>query len=115
MNAPAYVLHDGKRWYVVRSTRIDGAPAYVLRDPRGRSIVARVAECEAWQRPAETLRLFRSGEHVLEIRAAGSLVRAVTVRKARSSKRHETSIGAIYSLTLKGEAFRRQRPRKRGI
>lgn len=112
MTAPAYVTHDGKRWHVQRQARVDGAPAYVLRDPRGRTILARCAECETWRPPAERVRILRAGAHVLEVRAAGGVVRSVAVRRARSSKRHDTSIEAIYSMTVKAETARRKRVRK---
>jgi hypothetical protein len=101
MNTPSYVMHDGKRWYVIGPVDIDGAPGYELRDVRGRCIIARAAECEPWQRPLETLRLFRAGKHVLEIHVHGCEVRRVYVRTARSSKRWPTSIDAIHSMTVK--------------
>lgn len=79
---PSYVKHDDVRWYVVRETKIDGEPAYVLRKPRGRGkppvhIVARVSECEPWRAPTERIRKFSDGEHVLEIRTAGDEIRGV--------------------------------------
>jgi hypothetical protein len=101
MEHPSYVVHDDKRWYVVRSTRVDGARAYVLRNPSGRTILARAAECQEWRRSAESLRVFRAGEHVLEIRASAGQVRGIAVRRARSSRRYDTSIPAIYSMTVK--------------
>jgi hypothetical protein len=110
---PSYVIHDEKRWYVVRETRVDGTPAYVLRDPRGRCILARAAECEVWRRPAEQVRVFQAGGYVIEIRTAGDVVRQVDVRRARSSRRWPTSVPAIYSMTVKAHVARQKQASKR--
>lgn len=123
MDAPAYVKHDGQRWHVRRTAKVDGAPAYVLQQSRGprlppRVILARASECEPWQRPLETLRIFRDGRHVLEIHVHGCQVRRVAVRSARSSKRWPTSIAAIHSMTVKAavslEKARRKAARRAG-
>lgn len=117
---PAYVVHDGKRWYVVREAKVDGAPAYVLRAPAGpgrpaRHILARVAECEPWVKPIAQLRVFRAGGFVLEILAAGRDVREMKVRRARTSKRWDTSVPAIFRLTVAAHVARNRRPRRRRL
>lgn len=117
---PSYVKHDDIRWYVVRETKVDGAPAYVLRAPAGpgrppRHVLARAAECQPWTKPAESFRLFKAGGFVLEIRAAGRLVREMKVRQARSSKRWDTSVPAIFRLTVAAHVARNRRPRRRSM
>lgn len=120
MNKPSYVKHDDKRWYVVREAKVDGAPAYVLRAPAGpgrpaRHILARVAECEPWTKPAEVLRVFRAGGFVLEIRVAGSMVREMKVRQDRGKKRWDTSVPAIFRLTVAAHVARNRKPRRRRL
>ena len=116
-SAPGYVVHDDKRWYVVRETRVDGAPAYVLRAPRGRgkqqAVLARVSECQPWIKPAESLRIFRADGYVLEVRARGAQVREMKVRRAQSSKRWETSVPAIFRLTVAAHVARNRKPTRR--
>lgn len=117
---PSYVKHDEKRWYVVREAKVGGAPAYVLRSPAGpgrpaRHILARVAECGPWIKPAESLRVFRAGGFVLEIRAAGCIVREMKVRQARSSKRWDTSVPAIFRLTVAAHVSKSRHSRRRRL
>jgi hypothetical protein len=116
---PSYVKHDDKRWYVVRQARVDGEPAYVLRAPRGRgrqqAVLARVSECQPWVKPAESLRVFRADGYVLEIRARGAQVREMKVRRAQSSKRWDTSVPAIFRLTVAAHVARNRKPRRRRL
>lgn len=118
MNRPSYVTHDDKRWLVLGDTTIDGEPAYELRGSRGPGrppchLVARVVECNPWQRPLETLRLYRAGGFVLEIRSRGSQVREMKVRADRSRQRWETSVPAIFRLTVAAHVAKNRKPRRR--
>lgn len=98
-NTPRYVEHDDRTWRVLTSLSIDDELFYQLstQGPTARSvIVARVSECTPVAAP-ERVRKFRDGRIVLEMNSRGQ----VYVRKHGSRKRFETSLEAIYSMTVK--------------
>lgn len=96
---PRYVTHDDRTWRVSRALEIDGEQFYDLmtQGPWSRTgIVARVDECVPMPAP-ERVRKFRDGGIVLEMNTRGQCY----VRKAGSRKRYETSLEAIFSMTVK--------------
>lgn len=100
METPKLVLHDGEKWRVVREEEVDDEPGYVLSPMRfgkveGMHIWARKKDVVAWA-PQRTRRL-KDHDIVLEYNSRGQ----VFVRKTRSRKRFETSLPAIYSMTVK--------------
>jgi hypothetical protein len=119
MSKPSYVMHDGRRWYVIGEVLVDEDPGYELRDMRGRCIIARAAECEPWKQ-LTTRKTFRDGKYVLEIDEAriledGKIVRVIrgaALRLAKSSKRWPTSLAAIYSMTVKAAVALEKAKRK---
>jgi hypothetical protein len=85
---------------------LDGDPAYELY--RGtRWITARVSECIPDDRPRK--RRFRDADYVLEFDTRGT----VTIREAGRRKRFETSLAAIYSMTVKAHTLRNRKPKAR--
>lgn len=99
---PRYVTHDGETWRVASwGNFIDGDPGYELIRSRGPGkqpmrIDARVTECVPVP-ASERVRKFRDGGIVLEMNTRGQCY----VRKAGSRKRYETSLEAIFSMTVK--------------
>jgi hypothetical protein len=105
MSTPRYVEHDGQRWSVDAEIDVDDQLGYELsrRVParngnvaRLQVIVARASECVPLAAP-ERVRKFRDGRIVLEMNSRGQ----VYVRKHGSRKRYETSLEAIFSMTVK--------------
>lgn len=112
-----YVKHDGQRWHIRKATKVDGQPAYILQQMRPgkapRVVLARASECEPWKAPSELVRVFRDGDYVLEIITAGKEVRAVKCRRAKTSKRWDTSVPAIFRLTVAAHVAKNRKPRRR--
>lgn len=99
MNTPTYVVHDERRWRVIREEAVDKEPGYLLAGPaNGASpfIWARVSECTPWKRQGPRRRIWRGEGVILEWDG-----RTMSVRKARTRKRYPTSLEAIYHMTVK--------------
>lgn len=95
-----YVKHDGRIWGVVGDTMLDDDPAYELRisgpNMKTLDVVARVSDTEAMLEKPRKRRL-KDGGYVLEIDSRGN----VTMREKGRRKRYETSLAALYSMTVK--------------
>jgi hypothetical protein len=97
-DTPRFVAHDDRTWRVTDTLTIDDELFYDLmtQGPTSRaSVVARMSECVVVHQ--NRVRKFRDGGIVLEMNTRGQCF----VRKAGSRKRYETSLEAIFSMTVK--------------
>ena len=101
---PTYVVHDEKRWFVVRMYREDGEDWYDLRKyvpalKKWRTCAARVLECHPYVRPRVRMLKGDPGE-------------AIRIAVKGRRRKFDTTIGGIYSLLCEAAGRKKLRDRE---
>lgn len=120
MSTPTYVLHDGYRWKMLGSTDVDGEPAYDLarQVPGGRgkrTLLARVRDCQPWQRPAGTRTIrgekpHRKGRPV--VFEYDQQTGVITLRLKRARAGFTTTLEGLYDMCARQQAANLKRDRE---